>query len=93
MSEFNLIATQGRLAVKKSEESNVTSGGIVLSQPVNQDVHTGVVVNVGSKNKDFNQDFEVGQTVAWQNYSGVEYEFENDTYVILNQSDIIAVVK
>lgn len=94
MSDFNLIATQGRLAVKKDDEQEVTSGGIVLAQPVNKDVHTGVVVNVGDPKDDkVTQKFNVGDRVAWQNYSGVEYEFEGETYLILNQADIIAVVK
>lgn len=92
MKNFSLVATQGRLVVKKNQDEESLQGGIVLASPVNKDTHTGVVISVGNPDKDFNQKFFPGSTVMWQNYSGVEYEFEGDTYLILNQKDIIAIV-
>ena len=92
-TSVNLIATAGRLVVKKLPEGNETSGGLVLAKPVNADIHRGVVESIGALLKDETQEFELGSTVVWSNYSGVEYEYEGETYVIINQKDIIAIEK
>lgn len=87
----NIKATEGRLVVKKIEAETTTAGGIFLAQPDNQNIHKGEVVSVGYKKPDTQQDFCIGDIVYWQNYSGVEFTADGEDYLILNQSDIIAV--
>lgn len=90
----NPIATEGRLLVKVTEKKNETksSSGLVFARQENPDIHEGVIVNVGPKKDKVQQEFKEGQTVYWQNYSGVEFELnEKEKHIILNQSDIIAV--
>lgn len=89
--KVNLIATEGRLVVRVLPDQDKSAGGILLAKPSNPDVHFGVIESVGEPLKDRKQSFEVGQTVAWSNYSGVSYEYEGEDYLIINQSDIIAI--
>lgn len=89
--KVNLTATEGRLVVKTLPNQEQTSGGLFLSQPSNPDIHKGIIESVGPYKKDVNQEFSEGQVVLWSNYSGVSYTYEGEDYMILNQSDIIAV--
>lgn len=87
----DLIATQGRLVVKKLDHEQKTKKGLIISDQ-NPDVHFGEVINVGDPlDEKVTQRFEQGQVVAWQNYSGVEYSFQGEQFVVLNQKDIIAI--
>lgn len=89
--KLSLIATEGRLVVEKIQESDKTSGGLYLSAPSNPDIHKGYVRSIGATLKDHTQTFEMDQVVYWSNYSGVSYEEDGVEYLIINQSDIIAV--
>lgn len=91
--KINYIATEGRLTVKVKPEEDRSAGGIYLAQPTNPDLHEGTVVSVGEKLKDAKQEFNEGDVVVWQNYSGVEFSNEGEKYIILNQKDIIAIKK
>lgn len=91
--KVNYIATEGRLTVKVKPEEDRSAGGIYLAQPTNPDLHEGTVVSVGEKLKDAKQEFNEGDVVVWQNYSGVEFSNEGEKYIILNQKDIIAIKK
>lgn len=91
--KVNYIATEGRLTVKVKPEEDRSAGGIYLAQPTNPDLHEGTVVSVGEKLKDTKQEFNEGDVVVWQNYSGVEFSNEGEKYIILNQKDIIAIKK
>lgn len=91
--KVNYIATEGRLTVKVKPEEDRSAGGIYLAQPTNPDLHEGTVVSVGEKLKDAKQEFNEGDVVVWQNYSGVEFSNEGEKYNILNQKDIIAIKK
>lgn len=89
---MNFTATQGRLIVKVDQAETKSKGGILLSKPNNPDFYTGVILNVGSPRKDDNETFKVGERVAWQCYSGVEYKDGEDKILIINRTDIIAKV-
>lgn len=84
-------ATEGRLICKVIKEEKKTKGGILLTKNINEDIHRGTVVSVGETKKDIKQTFEVGQTVVWANFSGVKFNNDGEEFIIINQSDIIAI--
>lgn len=85
------FATEGRIIVKVLKEENQTETGLYLAQSENPDLHKGTVVSVGLQKKDVKQMFTVDQVVYWQNYSGCTFTEGEDEYVILNQSDVLAI--
>lgn len=87
-----LKATEGRLIVKviKKDTEGRSSGGIMLAQPINQSLCKGIVINLGPVKKDISTNYNVGDTVYWQDNFGVDYDYEGEDYKILNQYDIIA---
>lgn len=91
--EFNLDfkATEGRLIVKKVKHETTTSTGIMLPTPENNNVFFGTIVSVGELPYKRVQEFEVGQSVLWQQYSGCDVVYDGEDYVIINQTDILAV--
>jgi chaperonin GroES len=92
-TKCDLIAAQGRLIVEVIENESTTSAGLVLAAPENSEIHFGKVVSVGlrpAENHTDCQEYQEGQVVVWQQYSGVNYRHNGKDYKILNQKDIIA---
>lgn len=84
-------ATEGRLICEVIKDDKKTKGGIILTRSENAEINRGKVVSVGPAKKDVNQTFDVGQIVVWGNYQGIKYSEGKVEYVILNQSDVIAI--
>lgn len=88
---MELKATEGRLIGKIVKAESKTKSGILLSNPQNNDLKEAVIVSVGLTLKDKNQKFEEGQHVFYGNYQGVEFKDNSEDYIILNQTDVLAV--
>jgi len=84
-----------RLVVKPIEREEVTKGGIVLPDTVKEKPQEGEVIAVGlgklsEDGKRIAIDVKVGDTVIYAKYGGTEIKIENETLVILRESDILA---
>ena len=84
-------ATEGRLICKVIKDDKKTSGGIILARSENTEINRGEIISVGPAKKDVKQTFDVGQIVIWGNYQGIKYSENKTEYIILNQSDVLAV--
>ncbi len=77
------------------EEAQV-SGGLVLPQSAQEKPEVGEVVAVGAgENLDgekVGMKVEVGNKVVFSKYAGAEFKWENKTYIVLRQIDIIGVI-
>ena len=86
-----------RVVVEKVEEDEKTEGGLVLPGHVQKDaLARGLVITVG-KWRDFNGrevDLPIaeGDTVLYRPFSGVTYEANGKKLVILEESEVLAVV-
>lgn len=87
-----------RLVVKPSEPEERTAGGIVLPDTAKEKPQRGKVTSTGpGKLLDSGQRaallVKVGDVVMYGKYSGTEVEIAGDKYVILRESDVLAVVE
>jgi chaperonin GroES len=87
-----------RILVKQSEAEEVTAGGIVLPDTAKEKPQRGKVVSVGpGKLLDSGQRGEMalkkGDEVFYGKYAGTEVEMGGDEYVILRESDVLAVIE
>ncbi len=87
-----------RVLVQPCEAEETTSGGIILPDTAQEKPQRGQIVSTGpgkllddGKRGDMN--VEVGDEVIYGKYSGTEIEFGPDKYVVLRESDILAVVE
>ena len=81
-----------RVVVKRIEEEPKTKGGIVLPDTAKEKPQRGTVVAVGAGKKDEPMTVSVGDTVLYGKYSGTELTLEDKDYMIMRESDILAVL-
>lgn len=68
-------------------------GGIIIPDTAKAKPLHGKVVAVGNGTKDEEMILKEGDEVLYGKYSGTELEFDGETYLIMRQSDVLAVVK
>jgi chaperonin GroES len=86
-----------RLVILPDDPEEVTSGGIVLPDSAREKPQRGKVVATGpGKLLDSGNRGEMstrkGDVVFYGKYSGTEVEFNGETYVIIRENDILAIV-
>jgi chaperonin GroES len=68
-------------------------GGIFIPDTAKEKPLRGQVVAVGDGTKDEQMVLKEGDTVLYGKYAGTEIEVELDKYLIMRQSDVLAVLK
>jgi chaperonin GroES len=86
-----------RVLVKQSEAEEKTAGGIVLPDTAKEKPQRGSVIAVGpgkllDSGKRGEMGLKKGDEVYYAKYSGSEIKIDGDPYVILKESDVLAVV-
>ena len=68
-------------------------GGIIIPDTAKEKPQHGAVVAVGQGAKDEPMVLKEGDEILYGKYSGTEIEFEGTKYLIMRQSDVLAVVQ
>ena len=85
-----------RLVVKPIEREEVTKGGIFLPDSAKEKPQEGEVLAVGAgrlseEGQRIPMDVKVGDIVIYSKYGGTELKSEGEEYMILRESDILAI--
>ena len=67
-------------------------GGIIIPDTAKEKPLHGKVVAAGSGRKDEEMILKEGDEVLYGKYSGTELEFEGNKYLMMRQSDVLAVI-
>src|SRR4030042_6711660 len=91
---MNLKPLGDRVIVKPIVKEEVTKGGIVLPDTAKEKPQEGEIVAVGpgklaEDGKRIEMDVKKGDRVIYAKYSGTEWKYENQEYLILRESDKI----
>jgi chaperonin GroES len=85
-----------RVVVKALEESEQMRGGLYIPDTAKEKPQQGEIVAVGQgrieDGKRVEMELKVGDKVLYGKYSGTEVTVENEQYLILRESDVLAVV-
>ena len=86
-----------RVVVKPLEESEQMRGGLYIPDTAKEKPQQGEVVAVGpgklsEQGERLAPDVEVGNKVLYGKYSGTEVNVEQEEYLILRESDILAIL-
>ena len=87
-----------RVVVKATEESEQMRGGLYIPDTAKEKPQQGEVVAVGPGKFDerggqrIPMDVKVGDKVLYGKYSGTEVTVDGEQYLILRESDVLAVV-
>ena len=67
-------------------------GGIIIPDTAKEKPQHGAVVAVGQGAKDEPMVLKEGDEILYGKYSGTEIEFEGTKYLIMRQSDVLAIL-
>ena len=93
----NVEPLADRVVVLPLEDEEQMRGGLYIPDTAKEKPQSGKIVAVGpgklsEEGVRIEPDVKVGQTVLYGKYSGTEVTVEGDDYLILRESDILAVL-
>ena len=84
---FGIKPLGNRVALKKLEAEEKTSGGIILTSSAKEAPQVAEVVAAGPGSKDEPMELKVGDKVVFSKYAGTDIKFEGEEYTIMSQDD------
>ena len=94
---MKLVPLGDRVVLKQMEAEETTKSGIVLPGQSKEKPQQAEVVAVGPggmvDGKEIKMEVKKGDMVIYSKYAGTEVKLEKEEYIIVKQSDILAVVK
>ena len=87
-----------RVLIKQSEAEERTAGGIVLPDTAKEKPQRGKVIAVGpgkllDSGKRGEMSLKKGNEVFYAKYSGAEIKIDDEEYVIIRETDVLAVIE
>ena len=94
---MKLYPLQDRVVVKLVEAEETTKSGIILTGTAKEKPSIAEVISVGPggnvDGKDVVMTVKVGDKVITSQYAGSKVTLENVEYIVVRQSDILAIVE
>jgi chaperonin GroES len=81
-----------RVLVEAAAAEEKTAGGIIIPDTAKEKPQRGKVVAVGNGKKDEPMTVKAGQTILYGKYSGTEISIDGKDYLIMRESDILAII-
>ena len=82
-----------RVLIKPAEAEVKTAGGIIIPDSAKEKPLKGTVIATGNGTKDEEMLVKAGDTVLYGKYAGTELESDGEKYLMMRQSDILAIVE
>ena len=89
---MNIRPLADRVLIKPAAAEEKTLGGIIIPDTAKEKPQRGKVVAVGNGTKDEEMVVKNGDTVLYGKYAGTEIELDGEKYLIMRQSDILAII-
>ena len=81
-----------RVLVEPKEAETKTAAGIYIPDTAKEKPQQGPVLAAGPGKKDEPMEVKEGDVVLYGKYAGTEVSYEGKTYLIMKQSDILAIL-
>ena len=82
-----------RVLVRPVAAEEKTIGGIIIPDSAKEKPLRGEVIAVGNGTKDEAMVLNAGDQVLYGKYAGTEVEYEGEKFLIMRQSDVLAILK
>jgi chaperonin GroES len=94
---LNLKPLADRVIVEPLESEEVTAGGILLPETAKEKPQKGKVLAAGPGRRDetgkrIAMDVQTGDTVLFAKYGGTEVKVGDQKYLILKETDVLAIL-
>ena len=81
-----------RVLVEPKEAETKTASGLYIPDTAKEKPQEGKVISAGPGKKDEPMEVKVGDEVLYGKYAGTEVTVEGKNYLIVKQSDILAIL-
>ena len=92
MSEVKIRPLADRVLVEPTAAEVKTASGIIIPDTAKEKPQRGVVKAVGKGGKDEPMELKVGDQVLYGKYAGTEITVDGKDYLMMRQSDVLAVI-
>ena len=90
--KVNVTPLHDRVIIKPAAAEEKTAGGIIIPDTAKEKPQRGTVVAAGPGKKDEPVTVKAGNTVLYGKYAGTEISIEGEEFLIMRESDILAIV-
>ena len=94
---MKLVPLGDRVVLKQLEAEETTKSGIVLPGQAKEKPQQAEVIEVGPgglvDGKEVKMEVAAGDKVIYSKYAGTEVKLDGEEYIVIIQSDILAIVK
>ncbi len=89
---MNIKPLADRVLIKPADAEEKTASGIIIPDSAKEKPLKGEVVAAGTGTKDEEMALKAGDKVLYGKYAGTEIELEENKYLIMRQSDVLAII-
>lgn len=90
--KLNISPLHDRVIVKPAPAEEKTASGIIIPDTAKEKPQRGTVLAAGPGKKDEPMTVKAGDAVLYGKYAGTEISIEGQDYLIMRESDILAIV-
>jgi chaperonin GroES len=81
-----------RVLIKPADAEEKTASGIIIPDSAKEKPLKGEVIAVGTGTKDEEMVLKAGDLVLYGKYAGTEIELQEEKFLIMRQSDVLAII-
>lgn len=89
---MNIKPLADRVLIEPAAAETKTIGGIIIPDTAKEKPLQGTIVAVGNGTKDEEMILKEGDKVLYGKYAGTEIEHDGKKYLIMRQSDVVAIL-
>ena len=90
---MKLVPLGDRVVLKQLKAEETTKSGIVLPGQSQEKPQQAEVVAVGPGTEEVKMEVKKGDMVIYSKYAGTEVKLDKEEFIVVKQSDILAIVK
>ena len=94
---MKLVPLGDRVVLKQIAAEETTKSGIILPDQAQEKPQQAEVIAVGPggvvDGKEITMQVKAGDKVIYSKYAGTEVELDNETFIVVKQNDILAVIE
>ena len=89
---MNVKPLSDRVLILPNPAEEKTAGGVIIPDTAKEKPLAGKVVAVGPGTSEVKMEVAVGDQVLYGKYAGQELQIDGETYLIMKQNDILAII-
>ena len=90
---FGIKPLGDKVVIKREEAEEKTASGLIIASQAKEQPQVAEVMAVGPGTDECKMEVKVGDQVIYSKYAGTDVKIDDEEYIIVKQSDILAVIQ